>query len=137
MGHKGSQKAMTDETIETLNGTAAVEAEAPAKPKADLGRQAIKAADQAREQSAKGLLKAADKLREEVRSGDADEEAVRRADQLADGLEKTALYLKETSVPEMEEQFEERVKAQPYQALLIALVIGLIIGFLIPKPKFR
>lgn len=128
---------MTDETIETPNGTAAVEAEAPAKPKADLGRQALKVADQARQQSAKGLQTAADKLRKEVREGETDDEAIRRADQVADNLEKTALYLKETTVPEMGEQFEEKVKADPYKALLIALVVGLVIGFFFPKPKFR
>lgn len=127
---------MTDETMETPNGTAAVVDDAPAKTKADLGRQALKMADQARKESAKGLQKAAEKLRKEARDGDADEDAIKRADQLADGLEKTALYLKETSVPEMEQQFEEQVKAQPYKALLIALAVGLVIGFLFPKPKF-
>jgi ElaB/YqjD/DUF883 family membrane-anchored ribosome-binding protein len=131
--------AMTDETIETPNGTAAVEVEleAPAKPKADLGRQAIKIAEQARVQSVKGLLNAAEKLRKEARESDADEDAIKRADQLADNLEKTALYLKENTVPEMEEKLEERVKADPAKALLIALVIGLILGFILPKPKFR
>lgn len=129
---------MSDETIVTPNGTEAVEAEAPAKSKAELGRQALKVADQARLQSAKGLQNAADKLRKEVREDDdTDEEAIRRADQLADNLEKTALYLKENTVPEMGEQFEERVKQDPYKALLIALVIGLVIGFIFPKPKFR
>ena len=128
---------MSDETIQTPNGTEAVEAEAPAKPKADLGRQALKVAEQARQQSAKGLQTAADKLRKEVREGDADEEAIRRADQFADNLEKTALYLKENTVPEMGEQFEARVKQDPYKALIIALVVGLVIGFLSPKPQFR
>jgi ElaB/YqjD/DUF883 family membrane-anchored ribosome-binding protein len=133
--------AMTDEpTLETPNGTAAVaeEAQAPAKPKVDLGRQAIKVAEQARLQSVKGLQSAADKLRKEARENEeADEEAIKRADQLADQLEKTALYLKENTVPEMEEKIEERVRAEPAKALIIALVIGLVIGFLLPKPKFR
>lgn len=128
---------MSDETIQTPNGTETVEAEAPAKSKADLGRQALKVAEQARQQSAKGLQTAADKLRSEVREGDADEDAIRHADQLASNLEKTALYLKENSIPEMGEQLEARVKQDPYKALLIALAVGLVIGFLFPKPKFR
>ena len=128
---------MTDETIETPNGTHAVEAEAPAKPAVDLGKQALKMADQARLQSAKGLQSAADKLRKEVREGEADEEAVRRADQFADNLEKTAFYLKENTVPERGEKFEAGVKQDPYKALLIALVVGLVIGCIFPKPKFR
>ena len=131
---------MTDETMETPNGTVAVEAEAEAsaKPMADLGRQALKMAEQARKEAAKGLQKAADKVREEVRSGDdQDEEAIERADQLAGGLERAAFYLKDTSVTEMGEQIEERVKAQPYQALLIALLVGVVFGFLLPKPWNR
>ena len=96
--------------------------------------RAQKVADDARKESAKGLQKAADKLRSEVREGDADEESIKRADDVAAGLEKAALFLKETTVPEMEQELKERVQAQPYQALLVAFVIGLIVGLLLPRP---
>ncbi len=127
--------------VEPLNGATAEAEDAQEKTAnsgAELGRKALKLADDARKESAKGLQKAADKLRSEVRDdGDTDEDTIKRVDDIANNLEKTALYLKETTVPEMEQQFQARVKAQPYQALLIAFVIGLVIGFLLPKPKLR
>jgi ElaB/YqjD/DUF883 family membrane-anchored ribosome-binding protein len=101
----------------------------------EMGRKAMKAAEEARKESAKALQKAADKVRSEVREGDNDEEAIKRADDVAAGLEKAALYLKETTVPEMEQQLQERVKAQPYQALLVAFIVGLVFGLLLPKGR--
>lgn len=118
--------AMPAEPMEKVSRTAA-----------ELGRQAMKWAEEARKESAKGLQKAADRLRQEARDNDSDEDTIRRVDLLANNLEKTAFYLKDRSVPEMEQQFEERVKQQPYQALLIAFVIGVVMGVLMPKPRMR
>ncbi len=118
--------SMPAEPMDKVNRTAA-----------ELGRQAMKWAEEARKESARGLQKAADRLRQEVRDNDSDEDTVRRVDVLASNLEKTAFYLKDKSVPEMEQQFEDRVKQQPYQALLIAFVIGVVMGVLFPRPRLR
>jgi ElaB/YqjD/DUF883 family membrane-anchored ribosome-binding protein len=97
----------------------------------EVGRKATQVAEEARKESAKALQKAAERLRREVREGGGDDNAVQLTDDVASSLEKTALYLKETSVPEMEQELKERVQAQPFQALLVAFGIGLLVGLIV------
>jgi ElaB/YqjD/DUF883 family membrane-anchored ribosome-binding protein len=97
----------------------------------EVSRKATQVAEEARKESAKALQKAADRLRREVREGGGDDNAVKLTDDVASSLEKTALYLKETSVPEMEQELKERVQAQPFQALLVAFGVGLLVGLIV------
>ncbi|MBZ0294142.1 MAG: hypothetical protein K8L99_16390 [Anaerolineae bacterium] len=96
----------------------------------DFKREAYQRAEEARKEVAKQLNTAAETIRKEVRDGNADKEAVQRADEIAARLEKTAHYLNNHSAYQMGEQATKIVTRNPWRAVIIALVVGLVLGLI-------
>jgi ElaB/YqjD/DUF883 family membrane-anchored ribosome-binding protein len=88
--------------------------------------KAMETADQARERTAEGAESAADTIREQVEGKGGIQEAA--GTRLADGMEKTATYLREHDTQTMIEDIERYVREHPTQAVLGAVAAGFIIG---------
>ena len=102
---------------------------------ADFKREAYQKAEEARKETAKQLNHVAETIRKEVREGKADAEAVKRADEIAGRLEKTANYLNYHSVDQMGEEATRIVTRNPWRAVVVALIVGLFIGLLMRGSK--
>jgi ElaB/YqjD/DUF883 family membrane-anchored ribosome-binding protein len=95
--------------------------------KASQARErAMETADQAREKTAEGVESAAGTLREQVEGKGGIQEAA--GTRLADGMERTATYLREHDTQTMMEDIERYVREHPTQAILGAVAAGFIIG---------
>ncbi len=108
------------------NGTAQVDSN-------EVKREVYEKAEEIRKEAAKKLNTAAETIRQEVRDNEADADAVAKADEIAEHLEKTAHYLNDHSLEQMGEDATEVVVKNPWQAVLVALVIGIIIGFILKR----
>ncbi len=96
----------------------------------DFKREAYQKAEDVRKEAVKQLNNVAETIRREVRDNKADNESVKRADEIAKRLEKTAHYLNNHSVDEMGEQATKVVTRNPWRAVIVALVIGLVMGLI-------
>jgi ElaB/YqjD/DUF883 family membrane-anchored ribosome-binding protein len=104
----------------------AVEDEAPSTDAAASTKdKAMDTADQALDKAAGGMESAADTLREKVGDSGVTGAAGTR---LADGMEKTAGYLRDHNTQEILEDLDRYVKEHPTQALIGAVAVGFVIG---------
>lgn len=94
----------------------------------ELGRLARKRADDAKIEAVKGLNSAAETLRREAREAGAAPEATEQVDRIAQGLERTATYLRRHSYEDMGEDVSHVVKRNPLRTLAIVFVVGLVVG---------
>lgn len=92
----------------------------------EVASMAQERADVGIDRAAEGLQQAADTMRE--RAGDHDGMQAQVGTKLADGLEKTAAYLKEHDSAELWDEVEAFVKEHPMQAAAGALVAGFLFG---------
>ena len=96
----------------------------------DFRREAYQKAEDVRKEAVKQLNNVAKTIRREVRDAKADEESIKRADEIAKRLEKTAHYMNSHSVDEMGEDATRIVTRNPWRAMVIALVVGLLLGLI-------
>jgi ElaB/YqjD/DUF883 family membrane-anchored ribosome-binding protein len=96
----------------------------------ELGKQARKRADEAKKEAVKGLNSVADTLRKETREAGASPEVSENIDQLAQGLESAASYLRKHSYEDMGEDVKRVVRRSPFRTLTIIFIVGLVIGLL-------
>ncbi len=99
----------------------------------EIKREVYQRAEDVRKEAAKQMNTAAESIRREVRDSKADNEAIKRADEIATRLEKTAHYLNSHSVDQMGEEATRIVTRNPWQAVIASLVVGLILGLIIRK----
>jgi ElaB/YqjD/DUF883 family membrane-anchored ribosome-binding protein len=99
----------------------------------EVKREVYAKAEEIRKEAAKKLNAAAENIRKEVRENDVDAEAIAKADEIADHLEKTAQYLNDHSLEQMGQDATEVVQNNPWQAVLIAFVIGFIVAMLLRR----
>lgn len=97
----------------------------------ELGRQARKRADEAKKEAVKGLNSVADALRREAHEMGAGHEASENVDQIAQGLEHAATYLRKHSYEDMGEDVKRVVRGSPFRTLTIIFIVGLVIGLLL------
>lgn len=107
------------ETLERARETAA-EAIGTAREKA------IEGAEKAREGAAEGMETAAEKIRE--RTADSDGIQGKAGVKLAEGMKKTAGYLREHDTPEIMGDVERYVRDHPTQSVLAAVALGFVLG---------
>ena len=92
----------------------------------ELGARAMEAADKGREKAAEGVDTAASRLREQVEGEGGVKETV--GVKVADGLERTAGYLREHETEELLNDLERFAREHPMQALGGAVVAGFLLG---------
>ena len=83
-------------------------------------------ADQARDSAAGGMRSAADKLREKTTGSGGIQEAA--GTRLAEGMDKTARYLREHDTQSMLSDLESYVRQHPARSIIAAVAAGLLIG---------
>ena len=101
-----------------------------AKQWKELRKEARKRADDAKKEAVKGLNSVADTLRKETRESGASPEVSENIDQLAEGLERAATYLRKHSYEDMGEDVKRVVRRSPFRTLTIIFIVGLVIGLL-------
>jgi ElaB/YqjD/DUF883 family membrane-anchored ribosome-binding protein len=92
----------------------------------ELGQKAQQQADIGKDKAAGGMESAADKIREQA--GKSDGMTAQTGTKVADGMEKTAGYLREHDTTEMLDDVEKYVKDHPMQAVAGAVIGGFVIG---------
>lgn len=97
----------------------------------ELGKQARKRADEAKKEAVKGLNGVAETLRRETRESGASPEVLDNVDQIAQGLESAATYLRKHSYEDMGEDVKRVVRRSPFRTLTIIFIVGLVIGLLL------
>lgn len=97
----------------------------------DFKREAYQRAEEVRKEAAKQLNVAAETIRREVRDNKADNEAIKRADEIAVRLEKTAHYLNTHSVDQMGEEATRIVTRNPWRAVIVSVVVGFLLGLML------
>ncbi len=97
----------------------------------ELGREAHQKAETAKSDMVKTLYDAAKNLRKQARDAGASHEAREQIDDVADGFEKAASYLKHNDYGEIGEDAVKTVQRYPLQMMAIILVIGVIIGLIL------
>jgi hypothetical protein len=115
----------------TVSEQAKQAADEAAKQWKELGRQARKRADDAKKEAVKGLNSVAETLRKETREAGASPEVSDNIDQLAQGLESAAAYLRKHSYEDMGEDVKRVVRRSPFRTLTIIFIVGLVIGLLL------
>ena len=101
----------------------------------ELGREAHQQAETAKSDMVKTLYDAAKNLRKQARDAGASHEVRERIDDVADGFEKAAGYLKHNDYAEIGEDAVHTVQRYPLQIMAIFLVIGVIIGLILRGGK--
>lgn len=86
----------------------------------------MQGADQARESAAEGMETAAEKIRE--RASGSEGVQGKAGTKLAEGMEKTAGYLREHDTQEIMGDLERFVREHPTQSVLAAVALGFVIG---------
>jgi hypothetical protein len=114
----------------TVSEQAKLASDEAAKQWKELRKQARKRADDAKKEAVKGLNTVADALRKEIRESGASPEASENIDQLAEGLERAATYLRKHSYEDMGEDVKRVVRRSPFRTLSIIFIVGLVIGLL-------
>jgi ElaB/YqjD/DUF883 family membrane-anchored ribosome-binding protein len=92
----------------------------------EVGQQAQEKLDQGKDSAASGMESAADKIRERTQYSDGVQ--AKAGTKVAEGMEKTAGYLKEHDTNEMVDDLEKYVREHPVQALAGAVVGGFLVG---------
>lgn len=117
------------------NGNIADKAEQVAeetnKNVAELGRELNHQAQNAKSEMVKSLYDAAKLLRKQTREAGASQDVQERVDDMAEGFEKAATYLKRNSYSDMGEDAVRTVKTYPLQTMAVIFVIGVFIGLLL------
>src|SRR3954453_2685454 len=90
----------------------------------ELGREVHHHAEHAKSDMVKTLYDAAKTLRKQAREAGAHSDVVDHVDDVAQGFEKAASYLKHNSYSDMGEDAVHKAKAYPLQTMAIVLVIG-------------
>jgi ElaB/YqjD/DUF883 family membrane-anchored ribosome-binding protein len=93
---------------------------------AEVGQQAQEKLEQGKDTAASGMESAADKIRERTQYSDGVQ--AKAGTKVAEGMEKTAGYLKEHDTNEMVDDLEKYVREHPVQALAGAVVGGFLVG---------
>ncbi len=96
----------------------------------EIGREAHHQAESAKTDMVKTLYDTAKTLRKQARDADAGHEVRDRVDDVADGFEKAAGYLKHNDYSDIGEDAVHTVRSYPLQILAIVLVIGVVIGLI-------
>lgn len=96
----------------------------------ELGRSARKRADDAKKEAVKGLNSAAESLRREARELGANPEIRGSVDEVARGLERTAIYLRKHSYEQMGQDVSRAVKGTSFRTFLIVFVVGVVVGLM-------
>lgn len=97
----------------------------------ELGREAHHQAEAAKSDMVKTLYDTAKNLRKQAHDAGASHEVRDRVDDVADGFEKAAGYLKHNDYQDIGEDAVQTVRSYPLQTLAIVLVIGVIIGLIL------
>ncbi len=97
----------------------------------ELGREAHQKAETAKSDMVKTLYDTAKNLRKQARDAGASHEARERIDDVADGFEKAASYLKHNDYGDIGEDAVKTVQRYPLQVMAVILVIGVIIGLIL------
>jgi ElaB/YqjD/DUF883 family membrane-anchored ribosome-binding protein len=115
----------------SVNGGAEKIADDTTKSFEELGREVHHHAENAKSDMVKTLYDAAKTLRKQARDTGAPHEVVGHVDNVAEGFEKAASYLKHNSYADIGEDAVHKAKNNPVQTMAIFLVIGVIIGLLL------
>ncbi len=98
----------------------------------ELRREAQARAEDVKREAAKQLNTAAETIRREAReSGQVDEEALQRIDDIAQRLEKTAGYLSSRSVQDISGDAAKVVVRNPWRAVIVSFVVGFLLGLML------
>ena len=97
----------------------------------DWGREAHHQAEHVKSDMVKTLYDSAKNLRKQARDAGASHEALDRVDDVAEGFEKAASYLKHHSYRDMGEDAVHTVKRYPMQTLAVMFVIGVVVGLIL------
>lgn len=97
----------------------------------ELGRTARGTADDVKKEAVKLLNTAAETIRKEARHAGASHEIRGGADDIAQGLERAAHYLKRNSFEDMGDDMASEVRRNPWRAVGMVFVVGLVIGMLL------
>ena len=92
----------------------------------EFGQKAQQQADAGKDKAAGGMESAASKLREQAAGTDG--MTAQAGTKVADGMEKTAGYLREHDTTEMLDDVEKYVKDHPMQAVAGAVIGGFLVG---------
>jgi len=124
---RGSAGATTREGVTDQAGAIAAKAQQKAQETADeIGNKVQDRADAGVDRAAEGLQQAAEGMR--ARMEDQEGMQAQVGTKVAEGLERTAGYLKEHDSSEMWGDLESFVKEHPMQACAGALVAGFFMG---------
>jgi len=116
---------------DTVNERAERIADDASKNFEELGREVHHHAEHAKSDMVKTLYDAAKALRKQARDAGARGDVVDHVDNVAEGFEKAASYLKHNSYSDIGEDAVHKAKSNPIQTMAIVLVIGVIIGLLL------
>jgi len=116
---------------DTVNERAERIADDASKNFEELGREVHHHAEHAKSDMVKTLYDAAKALRKQARDAGARGDVVDHVDNVAEGFEKAASYLKHNSYSDIGDDAVHKAKANPIKTMAIFLVIGVIIGLLL------
>jgi ElaB/YqjD/DUF883 family membrane-anchored ribosome-binding protein len=122
---------MFNHNHDTVNERAERIADDATKSFEELGREVNHHAEHAKSDMVKTLYDAAKTLRKQAREAGAHRDVVDHVDNVAEGFEKAASYLKHNSYGDIGEAAVHKAKSNPMQTMAIILVIGVIIGLLL------
>jgi ElaB/YqjD/DUF883 family membrane-anchored ribosome-binding protein len=98
----------------------------------ELRREAQARAEDVKREAAKQLNTAAEAIRREAReSGQVDADALKRIDDIATRLEKTAGYLNSRSVQDIGGDATKVVVRNPWRAVIVSFVVGFLLGLML------
>lgn len=102
------------------------------KKVAELRREAQARAEDVKREAAKQLNSAAETIRREAReSAQVDADALKRIDDIAARLEKTASYLNSRSVQDIGSDATKVVVRNPWRAVIVSFVVGFLLGLML------
>ena len=98
----------------------------------ELRREAQARAEDVKREAAKQLNTAAETIRREAReSGSVDEDALKRIDDIATRLEKTASYLDTRSIQDIGGDATKVVVRNPWRAVIVSFIVGFLLGLML------
>ena len=116
---------------DTLNDKTEAVVDEVTKNVQDLGREAYHQAESAKSDMVKTLYDAAKSMRKQARDAGATHETLHHVDDVAEGFEKAAGYLKNHSYRDMGEDAAQTVKRYPMQTLAVLFIVGVIVGLIL------
>jgi ElaB/YqjD/DUF883 family membrane-anchored ribosome-binding protein len=123
---QGRGQTATDEATNRIGGAVDEASETTDSTMQQARDKAMDTADQAKDKTAEGMASAAETIRDKV--GSTGGVAGTAGTRLADGMEKTAEYLREHDTQELMSDLDQYIKDHPTQAIIGAVAIGFIIG---------